>query len=144
MGGRWPNGGPLGCPPYISSTLPFRRHLVPPNSIQFYFYTIVSGYGTGQRGDHEKFNSIYSMTGLNSDFGLPRSDHWETRADPAPGGDNYGHSRAESTASDTAMFDNPFNEPSREVVPAGYLGRSTHNQYDEYSDPYYNGTQGPH
>jgi hypothetical protein len=107
--------------------------------IQFYFFTIVSGYGTGQRGDHEKFNSMYSMAGLNSDAALPnRSDPWEARMDPMPGdGGHYGHSREESTASDTAMFDNPFDE----VAPAGHSGRSTHNQY---ADPYYKGVQGQH
>lgn len=89
---------------------------------------------------------MYSMTGLNSDLAIPnQSDPWEARVDPTPGnGDHYAHSRAESTASDTAMFDNPFDEPTREVAPAGYLGRSTHNQYDGYRDPYYNGTQGQH
>ena len=84
------------------------------------------------------------MTGLNNDFVVPdRSNPWEARVGPAPGDDgHYGHSRVESTASDTAMYDNPFDEPTREVAPAGYLGRSTHNQYDEYRDPYYNGVQG--
>lgn len=113
---------------------------------QFYFYTIVSGYGTGQRGDHEKYNSMYSMTGLNSDLALPdRSNPWDARVDPPPGdGGHYAHSRVESTTSDTAMFDDPFNDPTREVAPAGGLGKSTHNQYDEYRDPYYNGVQGQH
>jgi len=109
---------------------------------QFYFFTIVSGYSTGQRGDHEKYNSIYSMTGLNSDIGLPnRSDPWEARVDPAPRDDHYGHARQESAASDTAMFENPFDDPSREVVPAGNLGKSNPNQDEEYRDPYYRGQQ---
>lgn len=87
---------------------------------------------------------MYSMTGLNSDFALPdRSDPWEARVDPAPGdGGQYGHSRVESTTSDTGMFENPFDDP-REVAPAVHLGRPNHNQYDEYSDPYYSGVQGP-
>jgi len=86
------------------------------------------------------------MAGLNSDLALPdRSDPWEARVDPAPGnGDQYGHSRVESTASDTAMFDNPFNDPTREAAPAGHLGGPTHTQYGEYRDPYYNGVQGQH
>jgi hypothetical protein len=86
------------------------------------------------------------MTGLNSDPALPnRSDPWSARVDPAPGdGSHYAHSRVESTASDNALFENPFNEPTREVAPAGHLGRSTHNQYDAYSDPYYSGDQGQH
>jgi hypothetical protein len=89
---------------------------------------------------------MYSMTGLNSDPVLPnRSDPWEARVDPAPeDGSHYGHSRVESTASDTAMFDNPFNDPTREVAPAGPLERSTHNQYDEFRDPYYIGVNGQH
>ena len=84
------------------------------------------------------------MTGLNSDFAIPnRSDPWEARVDTTPvEGGQYGHSRVESAASDTAMFDDPFIDPTREVPPAGPLGRSTHNQYDENRDPYYNGVQG--
>jgi hypothetical protein len=103
---------------------------------QFYFFTIVSGYSTGQRGDHEKYNSVYSMTGLNADFGVPnRSDPWEARVDPPPGDGHYGHARQESAASDTAMFDdNPFDDPPREVAPAG---KSNLGQYDSYRDPYY-------
>jgi hypothetical protein len=109
---------------------------------QFYFFTIVSGYSTGQRGDHEKYNSVYSMTGLNSYFDYPnRSNPWEARVDPAPGGADYGHARQESAASDTAMFENPFNDPSREEIPAEPLGKPSRNQYDEYRDPYYRGPQ---
>lgn len=114
--------------------------LVPPNSVQFYFFTIVSGYGNGQRDDHEKYNSIYSMTGLNSDNGLPdRSDPWEARVDPPPGNSQYGHLRQESAASETGMYDNPFEDPSREVVPGEHLGQSNLNQYNSYRDPYYEG-----
>ncbi|KAI0280650.1 hypothetical protein BGY98DRAFT_1185417 [Russula aff. rugulosa BPL654] len=81
---------------------------------QFYFYTIVSGYGTGQRGDHEKYNSVYSMTGLNGDFPV--------QIVPTPGKRD------------------PFDDPTREVAPAVHLGRSL-NQDGEYRDPYYNGRQ---
>ena len=35
MGRHRPNGGTLGCPSYIPSTLPFRRRLVPPDPIRF-------------------------------------------------------------------------------------------------------------
>ncbi|KAI0002033.1 hypothetical protein BJV77DRAFT_970784 [Russula vinacea] len=94
---------------------------------QFYFYTIVSGYSTGQRGDHEKFNSIYSMTGLNNDFDVPNH--------VAPGA-------AGKCSKRYCMFENPFNDPSREEIPAEHLGKPVHNQYDEYRDPYYRGAQG--
>lgn len=81
------------------------------------------------------------MTGLNSDFGIPnRSNPWEGRVGPVAGdGGHYGHLRAESTASDTVIYESPFDDPTREVAPAGHSGRSTHNQYDAYRDPYYNG-----
>ena len=136
LGRHRPNGGTLGCPCYISGLFTLSTSLVPSNSIQFYFFTIVSGYSTGQRGDHEKYNSVYSMTGLNADFGVPnRSDPWEARVDPPPGDGHYGHARQESAASDTAMFDdNPFDDPPREVAPAG---KSNLGQYDSYRDPYY-------
>jgi hypothetical protein len=83
------------------------------------------------------------MTGLNNDFDVPnRSNPWEARADVAPGAAGYAHARQESAASDTAMFENPFNDPSREEIPAEHLGKPIHNQYDEYRDPYYRGAQG--
>jgi hypothetical protein len=74
------------------------------------------------------------MTGLHSDTALPnRSDPWEARLDPVPGGGRYEHARQESATSDTAMYDNPFDDPSQEVIPAGHLGKPN----DEYRDPYY-------
>lgn len=139
LGRRRPNGGTLGSLCYSSGMFTLSTSLVPPNSIQFYFFTIISGYSTGQRGDHEKYNSTYSMTGLN-DIGLPdRSDPWEARVEPPPGESQYGHVRQESTASDTVMYENPFDDPSREVVPEGHLGKSNVAQYDSYRDPYYEG-----
>jgi len=113
---------------------------------QFYFYTILSGYGVGQRGDHEKYNSTYSMTGLNSDD-VPlanRSDPWDSRMDPVAGGDRYGHTRQESAQSDSAMLDNSFKDRSAEPVPQStseYPSRSHHGQDGEYSDPYYRGAE---
>ncbi|KAI0307796.1 hypothetical protein B0F90DRAFT_1677318 [Multifurca ochricompacta] len=117
---------------------------------QFYFFAIVSGYGVGQRGDHEKYNSIYSMTGLNSDIPLAnRSDPWDSRIDSAPWNGRYGHTRQESTASDTAMLNNSYKHPSGEpfaqppVVPTGYTGQPDHHQYEEYNDSFYHGAQRP-
>jgi len=77
MGGYRPNGGSLGSLGHISGMLSCCRPWRNLNSTQTYFFTVVSGYGSGQRGDHEKFNSIYSMTGLNSVVGLANhSDPW--------------------------------------------------------------------
>jgi len=94
---------------------------------QTYFFTIVSGYGTGQRWDHEKYNSVYSMTGLTgSDTDLPnRSDPWDPRVLPAPGG-GYGHVRQESTTSEPGVLDNHYGDTAREAVP-----------YNGYKDPYH-------
>lgn len=116
--------------------------------MQIYFYTVVSRYGTGQRGDHEKFNSIYSMTGLNSDTGLGiRSDPWDSRVEPGTGA-RYGHVRQESTASETGMLDNHYGDAPREalsVPPFHSMGQSSGSNYsqDTYKDPYYRDPQRP-
>lgn len=115
--------------------------------LQFYFYIILSGYGVGQRGDHEKFNSIYSMTGLNSDEApmANRQDPWDSRMDRVAGGASRGHTRQESTSSDSAMLNNS-KERSTEPVPqqTNFPSEQT-NRYnrghDEYGDPYYRGAE---
>jgi len=148
MGRHWPNGGSLGPLGRISGVLPCCRPWPSLNPAQIYFFTVVSGYGTGQRGDQEKYNSVYSMTGLNSDTGLGgRSDPWDSRVDPASGA-LYGHVRQESTASETGMLDNPGDAP-RQVVPAppfhsfGQSSGSNYSQQDSYKDPYYRDPQRP-
>lgn len=110
---------------------------------QTYFFIVVSGYGSGQRGDHEKFNSVYSMTGLNSVVGLAnRSDPWDARVDPAPGV-RFAHTRQESSSSDTGMLNNHYGDAPRGVAPVptfhstGYSSKSNYSQPDEYNDPYY-------
>jgi len=116
---------------------------------QFYFYTVISGYGVGQRGDHEKYNSVYSMTGLNNDD-VPlanRSDPWDSRMDPVAGGGRYGHTRQESALSDSAMLEDsrsaePVPQPTD--FPSERPSRSNNGQYDEYSDPYYRGAERPY
>jgi len=116
------------------------------NSIQSYFFAIISGYGAGQRGDHEKFNSMYSMAGLNSDPALANT--WDNRVGPTGDG-RYVHGRNESTTSDTGMLDNSYSAPPQAAVPVpafvstGHLSQPTHTQYNEYKDPYYYGAQGP-
>jgi len=116
---------------------------------QFYFFTVISGYGAGQRGDHKKYNSMYSMTGLNSDPALPsRSDPWDSRVGPTPRGELHDHGRHESTTSDTVMLDNPYSDPPplpATIIPVptvtstGHLNQSKPAQYDSYEDSYYNG-----
>ncbi|KAI0274632.1 hypothetical protein BC834DRAFT_814875 [Gloeopeniophorella convolvens] len=111
---------------------------------QFYLFTVISGYGVGQRGDHEKFNSVYSVTGLNSDIPLAnRSDPWDSRMDPVPANDQYGHSRQESTTSDAAMLHDPYDSyklqaPQPPTYPARRASQSERSQYNQFSDPYYN------
>jgi hypothetical protein len=111
--------------------------------MQTYFFTVISGYSTGQRWDREKYNSIYSMTGLTSDPALPnRSNPWDSRVTPAPGV-GYSHTRQESTTSDTGMLDNNHYGAPREAVPVptflstGHLSKSNYNQYNEYEDHYH-------
>lgn len=109
---------------------------------------MVSSYGTEQRTDRDKFNSVYSVAGLNSDIPMTsRSDPWDARAStdtlPAPG--QFGHGRNESTSSDVAMLSEQHpqfrDSPS---YPAGAYTQAPEPtphqpQYRQYSDPYYNG-----
>jgi len=104
---------------------------------QFYFYTVISGYGVGQRGDHEKYNSIYSMTGLNSDD-VPLAK--DSRMDRAAAGGHRGHTRQESTSSDNAMLDSSFKDRSTEPVPQPTYfpsEQTSRPNRNHYSDPYY-------
>jgi hypothetical protein len=108
---------------------------------QFYFYTVISGYGVGQRGDHEKFNSIYSMTGLNSDDAplTNRQDPWDSRMDRGAGG-GRGHTRQESTSSDSAMLNNSKDRSTEPVPqPTNFPSEQTSRGHGEYGDPYYRG-----
>ncbi len=99
--------------------------------VQFYFYTVISGYGVGQRGDHEKYNSVYSMTGLTSDIPLAtRSDPWDSRMDPVARERDYGHVRQDSTSTDGAVPDDLPKNHSAVAVP-----------HEQYSDPYYRGAE---
>ncbi|KAN0128414.1 hypothetical protein V8E53_013803 [Lactarius tabidus] len=111
---------------------------------QFYFYTVISGYGVGQRGDHEKFDSIYSMTGLNGDNAplANRQDPWDSRMDRAGGA--RGHTRQESTSSDSAMLNNSKDHSTEPVVPQptdfpSELTSRSNRGHDEYSGAYYRG-----
>ncbi|KAJ3559760.1 hypothetical protein NM688_g133 [Phlebia brevispora] len=78
---------------------------------QVYFYVVISSYGSGQRLDHEKYDSMYDPTNpLTSDIPLnERGDPWDSRPSndillrDGPGG--Y-HSRQDSFGSvDTVMGD---------------------------------------
>ncbi|KAF8271403.1 hypothetical protein EI94DRAFT_1777463 [Lactarius quietus] len=95
---------------------------------QFYFYLIISGYGVGQRGDHEKYNSIYSMTGLNSDdVPLAKDSRW-----------------IESASSDNAMLDSSFKDRPTEPVPQPTYfpsEQTSRPNRSHYSDPYYSGAE---
>ncbi|KAI0319378.1 hypothetical protein OF83DRAFT_1055044 [Amylostereum chailletii] len=124
---------------------------------QLYFYTVVSGYGSGQRADHKRYDSVYSVTNLNSDIPMQdRSDPWDAREDGLGGNGRYGHARNESTTSDAAMLEGAYNQPYAQPYtddPAYPTGAHTqtsaptpHAQYNipsapssaQYNDPYYN------
>ncbi|CAL1695455.1 unnamed protein product [Somion occarium] len=80
--------------------------------VQFYLYIVVSSYGSGQRLDHEKYDSMYDPTKpLTSDIPLSnRADPWEARpSSQALMRDAGGyHTRQSSMASvSTVMADRP-------------------------------------
>jgi hypothetical protein len=142
VGRRRHNGRSMGSPRNISGVLrPYYCCCCGLNLLQFYFYTVISGYGVGQRGDHEKFNSIYSMTGLNSDDAplTNRQDPWDSRMDRGAGG-GRGHTRQESTSSDSAMLNNSKDRSTEPVPqPTNFPSEQTSRGHGEYGDPYYRG-----
>jgi hypothetical protein len=71
---------------------------------QLYFYIIVSSYGTGQRFDHEKYDSMYDATNpltsnapLNNQWGIRPSD--ENLLENQPRGYHSRHGSGASVAS---------------------------------------------
>ncbi|KAI0067735.1 hypothetical protein BV25DRAFT_1790974, partial [Artomyces pyxidatus] len=111
---------------------------------QTYLFTVVSGYGTGQRADHSKYDSVYSVTNLNSDIPMTnRADAWDARpsTDTLPGNDRFGHNRGESTSSDMAMLTEPYEQPYGTSPPQPAVNQSSLARHDSeasrYSDPYY-------
>lgn len=78
---------------------------------QLYFYIVTSSYGSGQRLDHEKYDSMYDPTHpLTSDIPLnSRGDPWDSR----PSDDNLPrggyHNRHESV--DSVAADKPPMQP---------------------------------
>jgi hypothetical protein len=80
--------------------------------LKYYFYIIVSAYGTSQRQDHEKYDALSSPTQpLNSDIPMTnRADLWDSRPSDGPQ-DRYGfgHLREDSDGSvNTVLGDNPI------------------------------------
>ena len=80
-----------------------------------YFYVVLSSYGTGQRLDHEKYDSMYDPTRpLTADVALNnRGDPWDARhSDDIPLTSRYEHGRGDSFASvDTIVADKPKGAP---------------------------------
>lgn len=112
---------------------------------QFYFYVVLSGYSRGQQEDHLRYDSLYSMNGVNN-IPMTKRDPWEARDEsPSPplggggpsGRDGYSHVRNVSNVSEDAMLsdayprqpfpDYPQNARTYEAQPTPF-----------YSDPYYN------
>jgi len=95
--------------------------------MQFYLYTVISSYGMGQRQDHEKYKSMYSVTGLDSGIPLTnRADPWDARASIDELGDGTraeheplsrgGHTRNESTASVSTILGEKQQEPTSYIA----------------------------
>lgn len=76
---------------------------------------MISSYGTGQRLDHEKYDSMYDPTHpLTADAQLNnRGDPWDARnSDDIPLTSRYDHGRQDSFASvDTITADKPRGAP---------------------------------
>ena len=84
------------------------------------------------------------MTGLNSDDVPLANRPWDSRMDSTAGG-HRGHTRQESTSSDSAMLDKSFKDQTAESVPQQtvYPSEQTSGSNRHYSDPYYRGTGYP-
>lgn len=109
---------------------------------QFYFYTVISGYGAGQREDHGKYDSIYSVKPLNNSIPMTnRNDPWDSRDSFDASRLRNGHMRQESAASDTAMLSGPYGQPFPDSpsYPSGVYTQDPQPtpQYNPYNDPYY-------
>ncbi|TFY83587.1 hypothetical protein EWM64_g416 [Hericium alpestre] len=115
-----------------------------------YFYIVVSGYGSGSREDHEKYDSVYSTSPLNDDIPMTnRNDPWDSREDPDVFANTgrYGHGKKNSNASDAGMLNDPYQQP----YPGGSLsypvGARTQEpmptpHFDAQDDPYYSSANG--
>ena len=116
-------------------------------SIKLYFYIVISSYGSGQRLDHEKYDSMYDPTyPLTSDAPLNnRGDPWDARpSDDIPLTSRYQHGREDSftsvdniTAADKrgAPYD-PYGGPTYPSEPGeAYTQEPNPTPHDPY---YYN------
>ncbi|KAL0951082.1 hypothetical protein HGRIS_007820 [Hohenbuehelia grisea] len=100
--------------------------------VHVYFYVVISSYGTGQRRDHEKYNSVYDSTNaLAGNIPTDRNDPWDSRnsTDSLPGVTNtnaasgargYSHVRQDSNASTTDILNSPMQKPKDMYADAGY------------------------
>lgn len=107
---------------------------------QLYFYIVVSSYGTGQRLDHEKYDSMYDPTyPLTSDIPLNnRGDPWDARqSDDIPLTSRYQHGREDSFASvDHITADKPYDPYGGPSYPSGALTQEP-NPTPYVQDSYY-------
>lgn len=106
---------------------------------QLYFYIVVSSYGTGQRLDHEKYDSMYDPTyPLTSDIPLnTRGDPWDSRpSDDIPSTSRYQHGRGDSFASvDHINSDKPYDPYGGPSYPSDAFAQEpvAHTSQDPYS-----------
>lgn len=79
--------------------------------MQFYLYTVISSYGTGQRMDHEKYRSIYSVTDIP--MVANGGDPWDARPSVDGGARRGGgHSRSPSTGSVSTVMGEKMQDPN--------------------------------
>ncbi|EKM61176.1 uncharacterized protein PHACADRAFT_134485 [Phanerochaete carnosa HHB-10118-sp] len=105
---------------------------------QLYFYVVVSSYGTGQRLDHEKYDSMYDPTyPLTSDIPLNnRGDPWDARpSDDIP---RYQHGREDSFGSmEQITADKPYDPYGGPAYPSEAFAQEP-NPASHVQDSYYN------
>ncbi|KAI0348482.1 hypothetical protein BDW22DRAFT_1424640 [Trametopsis cervina] len=87
---------------------------------QTYFYVVLSSYGSGQRLDHEKYDSMYDPTRpLTADIPLSnRADPWDARLS----NDNLNRAAYHNRQTSGASLDNVADKPSQPSYDYGYGG----------------------
>lgn len=110
--------------------------------IQGYLYIVVSSYGSSQRRDHKKYDSLYDPTNTLTD-NIPmnnRNDPWDSRPstdslhDPIHNR-GYNHVRQDSIASVSDVLDQPLQQPKDQFShPPDYGYQQS--SYPPYSQGY--------
>ncbi|KAJ8521418.1 hypothetical protein ONZ45_g1842 [Pleurotus djamor] len=82
--------------------------------VHVYFYVVISAYGTGQRRDHEKYDSLYDPALNVAGDNIPmnsRNDSNDDLRNPNYDDRNYSHVRQDSVASVADVMGAPVQQP---------------------------------